>query len=113
MSGLPVEVRTERSGLIGGSLSPVPSMEPRTDGSDKLGQGTVPEVKTEKIGLPQNHPPHPVLEEGDRARVLLVHGNASGGSGVSSFVESPIGCCVATTKGLFPGKVCLDPGDSS
>ena len=111
-SGLPAEVRTDGSGLIGGSLGPMSSMETRKNGPDKLGKGPIPEIQSEKVGLPEYHPPHPVLEEGESARVLLVHGNASGGGGIGSFVESPVSSGVPTAKCLVPGEVCLDPSDS-
>ena len=112
MSGLPVEVRTDGPGLIGGPLGPMSFMETREHGPDKLREGPVPDIQSEKIGLPEYHPPHPVLEEGEGARVLLVHGNASGGSSIGSLVESPISSGVPSTKCLVQGEVCLDPSDS-
>ena len=112
MSGLPVEVRTDGPGLVGGPLGPMSVMEARENGPDKLREGPVPDIQSEKIGLPEHHPPHPVLEKDDGARVFLVHGNASGSSRIGSLVKSPISSGVPSTKCLVQGEVCLDPCDS-
>ena len=112
MSALPVEVRTDGSGLIGGALGPMPSVKPRENGAHKLGQRPVPEIQTEEISLPEYHPPRPKLEESEGARVLLVHGNAAGSSGIGSLIESPIGGGVPSAERLVQGEVCLDPCDS-
>ena len=112
MSGLPMKVRTDGPGLVGGPLGPMTVMEPREHRTNKLWEGPVPDVQPEKIGLPEYHPPHPILKEGEGARVLLVHGNASGSSSIGALVKSPISSGMPPAECLVQREVCLDPCDS-
>ena len=53
-----------------------------------------------------------VLKADERARVPLVHGNASGTSSVGSPDKSPNGSDVPSDKCLVQVEVCLEPWDS-
>ena len=63
MTSLPVGVSTDGPREIRGPLGSVALVKARKHSPNTFRKGPMPNIQTEKVGLPKHHPRHTVLEE--------------------------------------------------
>ena len=110
MLRLPTDVRALPSGDVGDTIRPEAGMETRGDASPKVGQGTIPHVNPNEMGLPKFDHMGTMLEKRKAPGVLDMSVHASGGGKVRLLIESPLFLGEPSALSFFKGQVGLYPG---